>query len=106
MTAPADARHRAHRRGLRDVGERVAALRRCRRPALGRRVLSGAMSLLLLGRRTHPVAMSVALLVLVLPTAAFVVNPSDLISTFFPLLILAYGGRATPRRAGASSCSG
>ena len=49
-------------------------------------LLSGAMSLLLLGRRTHPVAMSVALLVLVLPTAAFVVDPSDLISTFFPLL--------------------
>ena len=57
-------------------------------------LLSGAMSLLLLGRRTHPVAMSVALLVLVLPTAAFVVNPSDLISTFFPLLILAYSGGA------------
>ena len=57
-------------------------------------LLSGAMSLLLLGRRTHPVAMSVALLALVVPTAAFVVNPSDLISTFFPLLILAYGGGA------------
>jgi signal transduction histidine kinase len=57
-------------------------------------LLSGAMSLLLLGRRTHPVAMSAALLALVLLTAAFVVNPSDLISTFFPLLILAYGGGA------------
>ena len=40
--APADARHRAHRRGLRDVGERVAGLRRRSRPALGRRAALAA----------------------------------------------------------------
>ena len=57
-------------------------------------LLSGAMSLLLLAGAPTPWRMSVALLGLVLPTAAFVVDPSDLISTFFPLLILAYGGGA------------
>src|SRR3954469_12133171 len=61
--------------------------------------LSGGMSLTLLGRRSHPVAMALVLLALVLPTAAFLVDPSELISTFFPLLILAYSGGvyASPR---------
>jgi signal transduction histidine kinase len=62
---------------------------------------SAAMSLLLLWRRSHPLAMSVLLVALVVPAAAYLFDPSQLLSTFFPLLILAYGGGAyASRRAG------
>jgi signal transduction histidine kinase len=55
-------------------------------------LLAGAMSLLLLWRRTHPLAAAVALGTLAVPMAAWVSDPSELVATFFPLLILAYSG--------------
>jgi signal transduction histidine kinase len=53
-----------------------------------------AMSLLLLLRRRHPLATAVALVAIAVPTSAALVDPSELISTFFPLLALAYGAGA------------
>ena len=53
-----------------------------------------AMSLLLLWRRAHPLAMALLVVVLAVPAAATLVDPSELISTFLPILILAYGGSA------------
>ena len=64
-------------------------------------LVAAAMSLLLLWRRTHPVATAVALGVIAVPAAAWLTEPSELVATFFPLLILAYGGgRYAERRAG------
>ena len=57
-------------------------------------LVSSAMCLLLLWRRTHPLAMVVALLLLAVPAAAILFDSSELISTFLPLLILAYSGGA------------
>ncbi len=57
-------------------------------------VVVAAMSLTLLRRRSHPVAMSLLLVVLVVPTAAFLIDPSQLISSFLPLLILTYSAGA------------
>ena len=57
-------------------------------------LVSSAMCLLLLWRRTHPLAMAVALLLLAVPAAATLFDSSELISTFLPLLILAYSGGA------------
>ena len=61
-------------------------------PRWANALLATAMSLLLLWRRTHPVATVVALAVLAAPMAVWVTDPSALVATFFPLLILAYGG--------------
>ncbi len=55
-------------------------------------LLATAMSLLLLWRRAHPKATAFALAVLAAPMAVWVTDPSALVATFFPLLILAYGG--------------
>ena len=55
-------------------------------------LLAAAMSLLLLWRRSHPLAAALALTALAIPMAALVTDPSELVATFFPLLILAYGG--------------
>ena len=57
-------------------------------------LVSSAMCLLLLWRRTHPLAMVVALLLLAVPAAATLFDSSELIATFLPLLILAYSGGA------------
>ena len=57
-------------------------------------LVSSAMCLLLLWRRTHPLAVAVVLLALAVPAATTLIDPSELISTFLPLLILAYGGGA------------
>jgi hypothetical protein len=57
-------------------------------------LVSSAMCLLVLGRRTHPLAMVVALLLLAVPASATLFDSSELISTFLPLLILAYSGGA------------
>jgi signal transduction histidine kinase len=55
---------------------------------------AAAMSLSLLWRRTHPLATAVAVGVVAVPAAAWLIDPSELISTFLPILILAYGGGA------------
>jgi signal transduction histidine kinase len=55
-------------------------------------VLAAAMSILLLWRRHHPLATALALTALGVPMAALVTDPSELVATFLPLLILAYGG--------------
>jgi signal transduction histidine kinase len=55
-------------------------------------LLAAGMSLTLLWRRSHPLATALALCVLAAPAAALVTDPSVLVATFFPLLILAYGG--------------
>jgi len=52
--------------------------------------VSCAMGLLLLWRRSHPVAMTLLLIALAVPASAFLIDPSELISTFLPLLILGY----------------
>jgi signal transduction histidine kinase len=53
-----------------------------------------AMSLVVLWRRTRPVAAAVVLVVLVIPAAAFLIDPSEAVSAFFPLLVLGYSGGA------------
>jgi len=55
-------------------------------------LVAASMSLLLLWRRSHPLATALALAALAVPMAALVTDPSELVATFFPLLILAYGG--------------
>jgi signal transduction histidine kinase len=55
-------------------------------------LLAAALSLVLLWRRNHPLAAALALTAIGLPMAALVTDPSELVATFFPLLILAYGG--------------
>jgi signal transduction histidine kinase len=53
-----------------------------------------AMSLLLLWRRSHPVAAAAAAIALAVPLAGFLVDPAQTIATFLPLLVLAYSGGA------------
>ena len=55
-------------------------------------LIAAAMSLLLLWRRAHPLATAVALAVIASGAAVWVTDPTELVATFFPLLILAYGG--------------
>jgi signal transduction histidine kinase len=55
-------------------------------------LLAAGMSAVLLWRRSHPLAAALALTALGIPMAALVTDPSELVATFFPLLILAYGG--------------
>jgi signal transduction histidine kinase len=63
-------------------------------------LVSAALSLTLVWRRSHPLAMAALAGALALPTAAFLIDPSELISTFLPILILGYGGGAfAPTRA-------
>ena len=57
-------------------------------------VVVAAMSLLLLWRRSHPLAMAGLVVALAVPAAATLVDPSELVSTFLPILVLAYGGSA------------
>jgi signal transduction histidine kinase len=57
-------------------------------------LVASAMCLLLMWRRSHPVATAAALTALAVPSSATLVDPSELISTFLPLLVLAYGGGA------------
>ncbi|HEX5621845.1 MAG TPA: sensor histidine kinase [Solirubrobacteraceae bacterium] len=59
--------------------------------------LAVAMSVLLLWRRSHPVATAAMLTVLGMALSATVTDPSELVATFFPLLILAYSGGAYAR---------
>ena len=56
--------------------------------------LTGAMCLVLLWRRRHPVAMPALAVVFALLQAAFLEDPTERIATFFPLLVLAYGAGA------------
>ena len=65
-------------------------------------VLAAAtMSVLLLWRRSHPVAVTAFLVLILVPAGAFLFDASTLLSTFFPVLVLAYSGAAyTSRRAG------
>jgi signal transduction histidine kinase len=57
-------------------------------------VLAIAMSMVLLWRRSHPVAAAAVLAVLGVGLSTTVTDPSELVATFFPLLILAYGSGA------------
>ena len=54
-------------------------------------LVAASMSLLLLWRRSHPIAMSLLVVALALPAAALLVDPSELVAAFLPLLVLAYG---------------
>jgi signal transduction histidine kinase len=64
-------------------------------------LVAASMSLLLLWRRSHPLATALVLVALAVPAAALLTDPSELVATFFPLLILAYGGGMyADRRAG------
>jgi signal transduction histidine kinase len=58
-----------------------------------------AMSALIVWRRDHPLRVAAALVALAVIGAAFLVDPSELISTFIPLLLIAYsaGAYASPR---------
>jgi signal transduction histidine kinase len=53
-----------------------------------------AMSLLILWRRTHPLATAAALVAVVVPTSIWLVDASELISAFMPLLAIGYGASA------------
>jgi signal transduction histidine kinase len=55
-------------------------------------LVSAAMSLPLLWRRSHPLATAVALGVIAVTAAAWLTTPSELVATFFPVLIVSYGG--------------
>ena len=57
-------------------------------------LLAAAMAMLLLWRRSHPVATAAALAVLGVVISTTATDPSEMVATFFPLLILAYGGGA------------
>jgi signal transduction histidine kinase len=50
------------------------------------------MSLMLLWRRTHPLAAAVGLVAIAVPTAIWVSDISQLVATFIPLLVIAYSG--------------
>jgi len=50
------------------------------------------MSLTLLWRRTNPLAATIALIVLAVPTTLWVADATELVATFIPLLMIAYGG--------------
>jgi signal transduction histidine kinase len=65
---------------------------------LGSALTVAAMSLLLLVRRTHPLAAVVALVALALVQSALVTDTNDLIANYFPLLILAYSVAAYATR--------
>jgi signal transduction histidine kinase len=51
-----------------------------------------AMSLLLLWRRRHPLAVTIALVVIAVPTTLWIADATELVATFIPLLMIAYGG--------------
>ena len=55
-------------------------------------LVAASMSLLLLWRRSHPLATALALTAIAVPATAWLTDPAELVATFFPLLILAYGG--------------
>jgi signal transduction histidine kinase len=57
-------------------------------------LLAAAMCVLLLWRRSHPLAMTVLLFALALPQALFFADPTERVATFFPALVLACGGGA------------
>jgi signal transduction histidine kinase len=76
----------------------AAGVREPRWPSV---LLATAMGALLLARRRHPVLAAVALLPLAIAQAAFLVDTSELIASFFPLLVLAYGGGAYAEPGGA-----
>jgi signal transduction histidine kinase len=56
--------------------------------------IAAVMSALLVVRRRHPLPAALALLALGIAQSALVVDMSDLVASFFPLLILAYSGGA------------
>jgi signal transduction histidine kinase len=64
-------------------------------------VVSGAMGLLLLWRRSHPIATSLLLVAIAVPAGAFLTDPSEVISPFLPLLIVAYSAAAYAKPAAA-----
>jgi signal transduction histidine kinase len=51
-----------------------------------------SMSLLLLWRRTHPLAVTIALLAIALPVTLWIGDATELVATFLPLLLISYGG--------------
>jgi signal transduction histidine kinase len=56
--------------------------------------VSGAMSLTLVWRRSRPAAATVAFVALAVAASASLVDPSEMIATFLPLLVLGYGAAA------------
>jgi signal transduction histidine kinase len=76
-------------------------LRRISGPRWANALIVASMCLLLLWRRSHPLATAVALVAIAVPAAFWLAAPSELVATFFPLLILAYGGgRYADQRSG------
>ena len=69
-------------------------------------LVGAAMGGLLLWRREHPVAVAAALIAIVLPASVWLGDPSELIASFIPLLVIAYGaGAYAAPRAGAWTSS-
>jgi signal transduction histidine kinase len=63
---------------------------------------AAAMSLLILWRRTHTLAVTIALVAIALPMTLWVADTTDLVATFLPLLLITYaGGRYASMRDGA-----
>jgi signal transduction histidine kinase len=50
------------------------------------------MALLLLWRRTHPLAVTIALAAIAIPTTLWVADTTELVATFIPLLLITYAG--------------
>ncbi len=72
-----------------------------REPRWPSALVATAMGALLLFRRRHPVLAPVPLLLLAVAQAALLVDTSELLASFFPLLVLAYGGGAYAEPRGA-----
>jgi signal transduction histidine kinase len=70
----------------------AATVREIGGPRWANIALVAAMSLLLLWRRSHPLAAALAFVAITVPGALWVADLANLAGTFFPLLILAYGG--------------
>jgi signal transduction histidine kinase len=67
-------------------------------------VLVSAMSVMLVWRRTHPLAAAVGLAAIAVPAAIWVGDISELVATFLPLLIIAYSsGRYGDTRQGVAA---
>jgi len=64
-------------------------------------VIAIALGSLLLVRRRHPVLVTVPVMLLTVPESLFFADTSELIASFLPLLVLAYGGGAYVESRGA-----
>ena len=70
----------------------AATLRHLEGPRWAILLVGAGMSLVLLWRREHPLAIAVVLVAIAVPGAIWEADPSELVSAFIPLLIVAYSG--------------